>query len=149
MDVQSGGRHILINGLVMILAGLVWGPIIAGTPYPRLAIGAHIQFELHGLLFILMAVLLLKLEHTVGAKSMLIMVVSVWLTWLMLVSELANSWWGTTQLLAIAGRQAGATGGAFWQESLMKVTHIGAAIVLIVGWAALTLGFVKRGTARS
>lgn len=143
MNVQKGGRQILIHGIALVLVGLVWGLVIPNTPYPRLALGAHIQFETNGLLFIVLAVLLLKLPHSVGSKSVWVMVLSVWLTWFMALSEAANAWWGTTQMLPIAASQAGATGGERWQELVVTLTHISAGIALIVAWALLLVGFVK------
>jgi len=143
MNVQKGGQQILIHGIALVLVGLVWGLVIPNTPYPRLALGAHIQFETNGLLFVVLAMLLLKLPHSVGSKSVWVMVLSVWLTWFMALSEAANAWWGTTQMLPIAASQAGATGGERWQELVVTLTHISAGIGLIVAWALLIVGFMK------
>jgi hypothetical protein len=107
-------------------------------------LAAHIQFETNGMLFIVLATLLLALPHRVGRTSVWVMLLSVWLTWAMALSEVANAWWGTTQMLPIAARQAGATGGAPWQELVVKLTHIGAGLGLIVAWSLLVVGFVKR-----
>jgi hydroxylaminobenzene mutase len=144
MNTELGGRRILMNGLGMILAGLVWGLVVPHTPYPRLALGAHIQFETNGMLFVIVAILLLKLPHRVGPKSIWCMLVSAWLTWLMALSEVANSWWGASQLLAISASQAGATGGAPWQEAVLKLTHISAGLSLILSFALLIVGFARK-----
>jgi hydroxylaminobenzene mutase len=129
---------------MLVLAGLVWGLVVPNTPYPRLALGAHIQFETNGLLFIVLATLLLALPHRVGRLSVRVMLLAAWLTWAMALSEVANAWWGTNQMLPIAAAQAGATGGAPWQELVVKLTHIGAGLSLIVAWLLLVVGFVKR-----
>lgn len=55
MTIQTGGNRILIHGLALILAGLFWGFAPPLTPYPRLAVGAHVQFETNGLLFVVLA----------------------------------------------------------------------------------------------
>ena len=144
MSVHSGSRQILIHGMVLVLVGLVWGLVVPNTPYPRLALGAHIQFVTNGMLFIVLATLLLALPHSVGRKSVWVMLLSAWLTWVMALSEAANAWWGTTQMLPIAASQAGATGGQPWQELIVKLTHIGAGLGLIVAWSLLVVGFVKR-----
>ena len=144
MSVHSGSRQILIHGLMLVLVGLVWGLAVPNTPYPRLALGAHIQFETNGLLFIALATLLLALPHRVGRLSVRVMLLAVWLTWAMALSEVANAWWGTTQMLPLAAAQAGATGGAPWQELIVKLAHIGAGLGLIVAWALLVVGFVRR-----
>jgi hydroxylaminobenzene mutase len=83
LTVQTGGKQTLIHGLALILAGLLWGVAPPVTPYPRLAVGAHVQFETNGLLFLVLGILLLKLPHRV--------VISAWLTWLMALSEVANA----------------------------------------------------------
>ncbi|MDH4380963.1 MAG: hypothetical protein QE509_03625 [Gammaproteobacteria bacterium] len=144
MSIHSSSRQILVHGLMLVLVGLVWGLVVPNTPYPRLALGAHLQFETNGLLFIVLATLLLALPHRVGRLSVRVMLLAAWLTWAMALSEVANAWWGTNQMLPIAAAQAGATGGAPWQELVVKLTHIGAGLSLMVAWSLLVVGFVKR-----
>lgn len=146
MSVHSGSKQILIHGMVLVLVGLVWGLVIPGTPHARLALGAHIQFVTNGMLFIVLATALLALPHSVGLKSIWVMVVAAWLTWVMAISEVANSWWGTTQMLPIAASQAHATGGEPWQELIVKLTHIGAGLGLILAWSLLVVGFLKQAS---
>ena len=55
MSIHSGSRQILIHGMVLVLVGLLWGLVVPATPHPRLALGAHIQFETNGMLFIVLA----------------------------------------------------------------------------------------------
>ena len=143
MTIQTGGKQILIHGLALILAGLVWGFAPPLTPYPRLAVGAHIQFETNGLLFVVLGILLLKLPHSVGDKAVWVIVVSAWLTWLMALSEVANAWWGANQMLPVAAGQAGATGAAPWQELVVKLCHVPAALGLILSLLLLIIGFVR------
>jgi len=144
LSIHSSSRQILVHGLMLVLVGLVWGLVVPNTPYPRLALGAHLQFETNGLLFIVLATLLLALPHRVGRLSVRVMLLAAWLTWAMALSEVANAWWGTKQMLPIAAAQAGATGGAPWQELVVKLTHIGAGLSLMVAWLLLVVGFVKR-----
>lgn len=144
MSVQNRARQILIHGLALVLVGIVWGLVIPHTPFPRLALSAHIQAVLNGMLFTLMAVLLLTLPHAVSARSALVMLVAACLTWLTVISEIANAWWGTAGTLSIAAQQAGASGGALWQEQFVKLTHIPAILGLIIAWILLIAGFVKK-----
>jgi hypothetical protein len=72
------------------------------------------------------------------------MLVAAWLTWTMAISEVANSWWGTTRMLSIAASQAGATGGEPWQELVVSLTHVGAGLGLIIAWSLLAVGFLKQ-----
>lgn len=145
MTIQGGSRQILIHGMALVLVGLVWGLVVPGTPHPRLALGAHIQFVTNGMLLMVLATALLALPHRVGIRSVLVMVVAAWLTWAMALSEVANAWWGTTQMLPIAAAQAGVTGGASWQESLVALAHIAAGLGLILAWLLLLVGFVRPG----
>jgi hypothetical protein len=128
---------------MLVMAGLLWGFVVPHTPYPRLALGAHIQWVSNGLLLAVMAVLLTLLPHRVGPKSLRVMVLACWLTWAMGLSEVANAWWGTTQMLPIAAGQAGATGGLAWQEAVVKLAHIAAGLGLVAAWALLVIGFLK------
>jgi len=143
MSLHRISRQILIHGMTLVLVGLVWGLAVPKTPYPRIALGAHIQFVENGLMFVVLAILLLKLPHSVGRGSALVMLLAVWLTWSMGLSEAANAWWGTAQTLPIVAHQAGAAGGESWQELAVKLTHMSAALVLIVGWVLLLVGFLK------
>jgi hydroxylaminobenzene mutase len=143
MSVQKRAQQILVLSLSMVMFGLVWGLVVPNTPYPRLALTAHIQFLTNGTLLIVMAVLLLALPHNVGSRSASIMLLATCLTWLMALSEVANAWWGTSEILSIAAKQAGAGGAVAWQETVLKLTHISAGLGLIVAWALLIAGFVR------
>ena len=146
MSVQSGSRQILMHGMVLVLVGLVWGFAVAATPHPRLALGAHIQLVLNGMLFIVQATALLALPHRVGIKSIRVMVVATWLTWAMAISEVANSWWGTSRTLPIAASQAGVSGGTPWQELVVTLAHMAAGLGLFIAWALLVVGFLRSAT---
>lgn len=143
MSIHGGSRQILIHGMALVLAGLVWGLIIPGTPYPRLALGAHIQFMSNGILLLVLATILLTLPNRIGIRSIWTMVVAAWLTWGMAISEVANAWWGTRQMLPISASQAGATGGDSWQEMVVALAHISAGLGLILAWALLLVGFLR------
>jgi hydroxylaminobenzene mutase len=143
VNIQGGGRQLLLHGAALVLVGLVWGLIVPNTPHPRLALGAHIQFVSNGILLIVLATVLLAVRHSVGPKSIWVMVLAVWLTWAMALSEVANSWWGTTQTLPIAAKQAGVIGAEPWQELVVRVTHMGAGLALIIAWTLLVAGLLK------
>lgn len=143
MTIQTGGKQILLHGLALILAGLIFGFAPPLTPYPRLALGAHIQFVLNGMLFVVLSVVVLTVPHRAGPKSVRVMVLSAWLTWFMALSEAANAWWGANQMLPIAAKQAGTVGAAPWQETVVKLCHLPAAVGLILSVTLLILGIVK------
>ncbi|WP_156891644.1 hypothetical protein [Nevskia ramosa] len=147
MNAVDRGRQILVHGLVLILVGLVWGLVVPHTPFPRLALGAHIQLVTNGMLFIAMALLLLAVPNNVGVRSASVMLGAACLTWIMALTEVANAWWGTSQILPLAAQQAGATGGAIWQELVVKLAHMGAGLALILAWALLVAGFLRKPAA--
>lgn len=142
MNARRRSRQILLHGLALVLAGLVWGVVVPHTPFPRLALVAHIQFATNGMLFIVMAMLLLLLPNRVTSRATLVMLVAVWLTWPMFLSQVANAWWGTKEILPIAAQQAGATGGRGWQETILTLTHVVGGLAALVAWVLLLRGFV-------
>ena len=143
MNLNSTNRQLLFHGLTLILAGLLWGLVVPATPFPRLALSAHIQFMVNGMLFVIMATMLIALPNAVGPRSLRVMVIAAWLTWAMALSEVANAWWGTHQTLPIAAAQAGATGAAPWQERIVTGAHVAAGLGLIVAWGLLITGFLR------
>jgi len=95
----------------------------------------------NGLLFLVMAVLLLAIPNKVGPRSAFIMLLAVWLTWIMLASEVGNAWWGTKEILPLAAEQAGAKGGTEAQELTVALAHILSSVGLIAAWSLLVAGF--------
>lgn len=146
LNVQFGARQVLIHGLALILVGLLWGLVVPHTPFPRLALGAHLQFEFNGIFLMVLATAVLKLDHAMGPWSTRIFVLSAWLMWPMALSEAANAWWGTNKMLPIAAIQAGATGAAPWQEGLLQITHISAGLAAIVAVFSILIGFLRRSS---
>ncbi len=144
MTDNGARRQILIHGLAMVLVGLLWGFVVPNTPFPRLALTAHIQFTSNGVLFAVLALLLLTLPHRVGRWSIWVMLLAAWLTWAMLFSEVASAWWGTNQILPIAASQASAKGAQAWQEAIVKLAHIAAGLGLVAAWTLLIVGFVRQ-----
>lgn len=143
MELSGSKRTILINGLGMILTGLLFGLVIPMAPFPRLALAAHIQFEVNGFLVSILGLVLLAVPNKVGRRSLTFMLIAIALTWIMVISEVGNAWWGTNQTLNIAASQAGAVGGKAWQELFVKLSHILASIGLITAWILLLVGLGK------
>lgn len=143
MSILGGSRQVLLHGMVLALTGLAWGLVVPATPHPRLALAAHIQLMTNGMLLIVLATALLTLTHRVGLKSVKVLVLAAWLTWGVGLSEMANSWWGTKQMLPIAASQAGAAGGQPWQELTIMITHACAGLALIVACALIVIGFAR------
>lgn len=130
-DLFHVSRSNLRQGAVYMLVGLVWGMVIPASFFPRLALGAHIQLTAHGVMFLVAGLVILHLPIAKTGVSARILVAGPWLTWPVMLTEMANGWWGTRNTLPIAAGQAGATGAEAWQESTVTVAHlIGAAVLL-------------------
>jgi hypothetical protein len=57
-----------------------------------------------------------------------------------------------TKALPLAGAEAGATGGAPWQEAIVSICHAVPALALMLGWVLLvwgTWGVFRRDRTRS
>lgn len=147
MDDKSTGRHILLHGLSMGLVGLFWGLAVPETPFPRIALSAHIQFMVNGLVFMLLALVVLNIHHGLGSRSLFALRAAAWLAWPMLLAATANAWWGTNELLPLAAQQAGATGGEAWQEAIVTLTHVVGGTSLILAWGLLLIGIAKNKAA--
>jgi (hydroxyamino)benzene mutase len=132
-----------------MLIGLVWGMIVPATPFPRLALTAHIQLTGNGVMFLVAGLVILHLPFASGGWWVKVLVAGPWLTWPVVLSEMANAWWGARDMLPIAASQAGAGGAASWQESVVTVAHLLGALVLFVYWGIILVGLVRKPLERS
>ena len=144
---SPASRSNLHQGAVYMMVGLLWGLAVAAAPFPRLALGAHVQLTAHGVMFLVGGLVISHLSFAEKGVASKILVAVPWLTWLVMLSEMANGWWGTAKMLPIAAAQAGATGAAGWQEGLVTAAHLLGAIVLIVYWAIILAGLFRTNTA--
>jgi hypothetical protein len=44
-----------------MLVGLIWGMVIPASPFPRLALGAHLQLTTHDVMFLVAGLVILHL----------------------------------------------------------------------------------------
>ena len=146
-DLFHVSRSNLRQGAVYMMVGLIWGLAIPATPFPRLALGAHIQLTAHGVMYLVAGLVILRLPKTTGSMSAIILIVGPWLTWPVMLTEMANAWWGTRGMLPIAAEQAGATGSGPWQEGIVKVAHLIGAVVLLAYWGTILVGLFRKPTA--
>jgi hydroxylaminobenzene mutase len=144
-DTQWVSRANLRQGAVFMMVGLLWGMAVPTTPFPRLALGAHIQLTGTGVMFLVAGLVIARLDLGAGRFSRRILVGSPWLTWPIMLTEMANAWWGTRNMLPIAAQQADAPGAAPWQEGLVTAAHLIGAVVMVVYWGVILSGlFGKR-----
>ncbi|MFO0450163.1 MAG: hypothetical protein ACK52I_16135 [Pseudomonadota bacterium] len=137
IELSRASRSNLRQGAVYMLVGLVWGFVVPASLFPRLALGAHIQLTAHGVMFLVAGLVMLHFPFPKGGLTEKILIAGPWLTWPVMLTEMANGWWGASKTLPIAARQAGATGSQPWQENIIAVTHLIGGIVLIVYWTVI------------
>lgn len=130
-----------LNGTGLMFAGLISGALIPVAPYPRLMLSAHnAGFTVSGTLSILAALLLSSALSTISRRAAGIVIAAHVALWALSLSEVAAAFWGTSQAIPLAAGEAGAPGGAPWQETIVIVCHAVPALLLIVGWALLVRG---------
>jgi (hydroxyamino)benzene mutase len=134
----------LRQGAVYMMVGLMWGMLVPTTPFPRLGLVAHIQLTVNGIMFLVAGLMILHLPIVKSSLSAGILVAGPWLTWLIMLSEMANAWWGAKNMLPIAAGQAGATGAEGWQEGIVTGAHVLGAIVMIAYWGAILVGLFRK-----
>lgn len=132
-------RQLALNGVLLILVGLFGGIAVAGAPFPRLMLTAHIQFMVNGMVSIF-AALLLQSALSTPKRGVSLIVWGHYSLWLVCLSEVAGAFWGSNKTLPIAAAQAGAPGSEAWQEALIKICHVIPSLLLIVAWALLLQG---------
>jgi uncharacterized membrane protein len=124
-----------------MLAGLFTGAAIPAVPYPRLMLAAHSAgFTDSGLISMLAGVLLSSSLCSLPPRVASVVVWAHVALWPLCLAEVAAAFWGTTKVLRIAGAQAGATGGAPWQETTVIICHAIPALGLMVAWTVLAWG---------
>jgi hydroxylaminobenzene mutase len=141
---QHVSRSNLRQGAALMMVGLIWGVVVPATPYPRLALGAHIQLTGNGVMFLVAGLVIAHLGLGAGTLSRGILTAGPWFAWLMALSEMANAWWGTRNMLPIAAQQAGASGAAAWQEHTVSAAHMVAGAVMIAYWGTILFGLFRK-----
>ncbi|MFM9066204.1 MAG: hypothetical protein ACKOUR_02555, partial [Planctomycetota bacterium] len=128
-ELTRASRSNLRQGAVYMLVGLLWGLMIPASSFPRLALGAHIQLTAHGVMFLVAGLVMLHLRLARDGLSDKILIAGPWLTWPVMLTEMANGWWGARKTLPIAAGQAGAAGAEPWQETIVTLAHLIGAVV--------------------
>jgi hypothetical protein len=82
-------------------------------------------------MFLVAGLVISHLPFVANGMASRILVSAPWLTWLVMLSEMANGWWGTTKMLPITAAPAGASGAAGWQEGVVTAAHLFGAVLLI------------------
>jgi hydroxylaminobenzene mutase len=143
IELSHASRSNLRQGAIYMLVGLLWGMVIPASDFPRLALGAHIQLTVHGIMFLVAGLAMQHLRLAKSGWSERILIAGPWLTWPVMLTEMVNGWWGARKTLPIAAEQAGAAGAAPWQETILTLSHLVGAVVLIVYWVVIVAGLFR------
>ncbi|KAK9321538.1 hypothetical protein V1517DRAFT_308835 [Lipomyces orientalis] len=138
------GLSLIRSGVSLQLFGLLWGMIVQLTPFPRLALTAHIQLMVEGSM-ILGAGLLIRQPKLLKLSTLESSIVwwGLAFVWITMLAECTNAFWGTNQILPIAAAAAGAKGAVPWQEQIMTITHVLPSVGLIGSFAVLVLAVFR------
>ena len=142
-DLARASRSNLRQGAIYMLVGLLWGMVIPASTFPRLALGAHIQLTGHGVMFLVAGLVIPHLRFAKGGWLERILIAGPWLTWPVMMTEMANGWWGARKALPIAAAQAGASGAEPWQETILTLSHLVGAVILVVFWGVIVAGLFR------
>ena len=130
-----------LNGAFLMLAGLLAGAAIPFVPYPRLMLSAHnAGFTVSGTLSMVAGLLLASSLCSLSPRAARVVIWAHVALWPLSLSEVAAAFWGTNQALPLAAGEAGATGGAPWQEVVVIVCHAVPAVMLIAAWILMVGG---------
>jgi hydroxylaminobenzene mutase len=143
IELSQASRSNLRQGALYMLVGLLWGMVIPASTFPRLALGAHIQLTGHGVMFLVAGLVMQHLRLAKSGWSKRILIAGPWLTWPVMMTEMANGWWGARKTLPIAAEQAGATGAEPWQEVILTLSHLVGAVILVVYWGVIVVGLFR------
>lgn len=138
---HSLSRYSRSEWALLMLVGLVAGAAIPLVPYPRLMLSVHnAGFTANGLLSMVAAFMLSSSLCSVSPRAASVVIWAHVSLWALSLSEVAAAFWGTTKALPLAAAEAGAPGGAPWQEAIVIICHALPALALIVAWVLLVLG---------
>lgn len=130
-----------LNGALLMLAGLFAGALIPVVPYPRLMLSAHnAGFTVSGMLSLVAAFLLHSSLSSIPRRTAGVVIWGHVALWALSLSEVAAAFWGTSKAIPLAAGEAGAPGGAQWQEVIVIICHAVPALVLMVAWVVLVWG---------
>jgi len=141
ISLSRPAKWLAMSGALLLLVGLFVGAAIPLVPYPRLMISAHTAgFTVSGTLSIIAAFLLSSSLCTIPRRASAVVILGHVALWPLSFSEVAGAFWGTNQATPLAAAEAGAPGGAQWQEMIVVLCHVVPAIMLMAAWILLVWG---------
>ena len=141
MNPRRTALCLALNGSLLMLVGFFAGAAIPLVPYPRLMLSAHnAGFTVSGSLSMSAAFLLGCSLCSISRRAGIVVITGHVALWALSLAEAASAFWGTNKATPLAAAEAGAHGGAPWQEWIGILCHLIPAVILIVAWALLVRG---------
>jgi len=141
MSQKRPAAWLALNGALLMLVGLFVGAAIPLVPYPRLMLSAHnAGFTVSGTLSMIAALLLAASLCDLSRRSANVVIAGHVGLWVLSAAEVAAAFWGTKEAIPLAAAEAGAPGGAQWQETVVTLSHVIPALFLIAAWGILVWG---------
>jgi VIT1/CCC1 family predicted Fe2+/Mn2+ transporter len=141
MSLCRPATWLALNGALLMLVGLFVGAAIPLVPYPRLMLSAHdAGFTVSGTLSMVAAFLLSSSLCSLPRRAAIVVTSGHVALWALSLSEVAAAFWGTNKATPLAAAEAGAQGGAQWQETIVIICHVVPALMLMVAWVLLVWG---------
>ncbi|KIM20515.1 hypothetical protein M408DRAFT_30298 [Serendipita vermifera MAFF 305830] len=135
---KSTSTNLIKSGVTLQLFGLLWGLYVPSTPFPRLALSAHLHSMTNGALLTVVGLVLRQTDLlTLNPLQSSIVTWGLNTAWISIASKCANAYWGTANTLPITAKVANAVGGLEWQEMIVLVSHL-ATLSMIPAFGVIT-----------
>jgi (hydroxyamino)benzene mutase len=129
-------KNLMSLGFILVFLSFLTGLIIPLLKNPHLAVSAHLNAIIGGIILIILGIIYDKLNLPVTARKIMVWswIYAVYMNWL---TTLLGGLWGTSRLTPVAG--AGFTASTL-QENIVSVLLISLVLASFVGCAIVIWG---------
>jgi hydroxylaminobenzene mutase len=134
MDERSNRKNFVVAGVLLILLGLLTGFIIPSTRNPRVAMSAHVEAIMGGMILLLVGGVVWEHVHFGERAARVVKYLLFYSTYSNWFFLLLAALWGTGKMLPIAARGFHGTGT---QELIVSMGFVTSALSIVVAFIAL------------
>lgn len=129
-------RNLLRLGFILIFISFLTGAIIPLFKNPHLAVSAHLNAIIGGIILVILGIIFDKLNLSATARKIMTWswIYAIYMNWL---ATLLGAIWGTSKLTPVAG--AGFAGSAL-QETIMSIMLGSLVLASFIGGGILIYG---------
>ena len=133
-------RKLLSLGFILVFISFLTGAIIPIFKNPHLAVSAHLNAIIGGIILIILGIIFDKLNLTATARKIMTWswIYAVYMNWL---ATLLGAIWGTSKLTPVAG--AGFSGSEI-QETMVSILLISLVLASFIGCGIVIFGLRGR-----